>query len=183
MSSPPGNLDGAIAQGSGGGSAGGRHLAQAPGQPGAACAPLGDVDPLLAGCFFLMRRDRQIWNLRSHPTCVCSWSCRMVVRSDLVALIPFDFPSDLTRGSLTRKGGNMKFCQDGFDSDRRNKFNHMHTRPKQTHTHTHTRSTALQHSHTHTHCTSTLTRAHPHSRLHAEMAGIKLEDFRARGRA
>ena len=46
---------------------------------------------------------------------------------DLVALIPLDFPSDLTRGSLTRKGGNMKFCQDGFDSDRRNKFKHTHT--------------------------------------------------------
>jgi len=52
LSSPPGNLDGAIARGSGGGSAGGRHLAQAPGQPGTACAPLEDVDPLLAGCFF-----------------------------------------------------------------------------------------------------------------------------------
>ena len=48
MSSPPGNLDGAIAQGSGGGSAGGRHLAQAPGQPGAACAPLGEQAPPFA---------------------------------------------------------------------------------------------------------------------------------------
>ena len=71
----------------------------------------------------------------------------MVVRSDLVALIPFDFPSDLTRGSLTRKGGNMKFCQDGFDSDTRNKFKHN------------------------THDLST------HSRLHAEMACIKIKDF------
>ena len=43
-----GNLDGAIARGSGGGSAGGRHLAQAPGQPGAACAPLGEQAPPFA---------------------------------------------------------------------------------------------------------------------------------------
>ena len=48
LSSPPGNLDGAIARGSGGGSAGGRHLAQAPGQPGAACAPLGEQAPPFA---------------------------------------------------------------------------------------------------------------------------------------
>ena len=48
LSSPLGNLDGAIARGSGGGSAGGRHLAQAPGQPGAACAPLGEQAPPFA---------------------------------------------------------------------------------------------------------------------------------------
>ena len=135
-----------------------------------------------------MRRDRQIWNLRSYPTCVCSWSCRMVVRSDLVALIPFDFPSDLTRGSLTRKGGNMKFCQDGFDSDRRNKFNHMHTRPKQTHTHTHTINctSTLAHTHTlhfNTHTRSlTLTPARRDGRHKARGfpctgARIKIKDF------
>jgi len=135
-----------------------------------------------------MRRDRQIWNLRSYPTCVCSWLCRMVVRSDLVALIPFDFPSDLTRGSLTRKGGNMKFCQDGFDSDRRNKFNHMHTRPKQTHTHTHTINctSTLAHTHTlhfNTHTRSpTLTPARRDGRHKARGfpctgARIKIKDF------
>ena len=48
--------------------------------------------------------------------------------------------------------------------------NLSHTRPKHLHTHTHDQLHFNTHKQTHTHCTSTLTRAHPHSRLHAEMA-------------
>ena len=46
-----GQLDGARGGGSGGRSAGGRHPDQASGQPGAACAPLGEQTLPLTACF------------------------------------------------------------------------------------------------------------------------------------
>ena len=98
-----GKLDGARGGGSGGRSAGGRHPDQASGQPGAACAPLGEQAPPPAAAI-LHSFGRAGFSGFKHPNGIHRWIRIRVVRNHFISTQASRSGLGAARGSTPRFG-------------------------------------------------------------------------------